>query len=91
QIAVGSWPGAQTNYGEPFLAVAPNGTVLATDPLRSRVLAFSPAGGLVQAWGGSGSDPSSLSAPTGIAVAPNGQVLVSDTLNKRLLLFPAPK
>ncbi|MDE3076396.1 MAG: NHL repeat-containing protein, partial [Chloroflexota bacterium] len=90
QISVGSWPGAQTSYGEPFLAIEPNGTILATDPLRARVLAFSATGSLQQAWGGSGNDPSSLAAPTGIAVEPNGQVLVSDTLNKRLLVFPAP-
>ena len=88
QISVGSWPAVQSTYGQPFLAIAPNGVVIATDPLRGRVLVFSPAGTLLKAWGGVGSDASSLSAPTGIAVTSGGQVVVADTLNGRLLVFP---
>ncbi len=91
QISVGSWPGAQAVNGEPFLAVEPNGVVVATDPIKSRVLAFSPAGALLSAWGGAGTDISSLSSPTGIAVNAAGEVVVSDTLNGRLVVYPAPK
>ncbi|MHB8620168.1 MAG: flippase activity-associated protein Agl23 [Chloroflexota bacterium] len=91
QISVPTWPPSQTNIDEPSLAVEPNGVVLATDPLRSRVLAFTRTGGLVTAWGGPGNDAASLSSPTGVAIAPNGQVAVSDTLNNRVLVFPAVK
>jgi uncharacterized protein (TIGR03663 family) len=90
-ISVGSWPSAQTTTGEPNVAVTASGQVLATDPLHGRLLLFAPDGQLQSAWGGIGSDASSLNAPTGLALAPNGDIVVSDSNNSRIAVFPGPK
>jgi len=90
-VSVGSWPSAQASNGEPGLAVTSNGAILATDPLRARVLQFGPDGQLQTAWGGAGNDPSSLQAPTGIALAANDNIVVSDSLNSRIVVFPPAK
>jgi uncharacterized protein (TIGR03663 family) len=90
-IPVASWPSAQTTTGEPNLAVTASGAIVATDPLRARVLVFGPNGELQSAWGGQGSDASSLNAPTGLALAPTGEVVVMDSNNNRVVVFPAPR
>ncbi len=90
-IPVASWPSAQTTTGEPNLAVTASGAIVATDPLRGRVLVFGPNGELQSAWGGQGSDASSLNAPTGLALAPTGEVVVMDSNNNRVVVFPAPR
>jgi uncharacterized protein (TIGR03663 family) len=87
-ISVGSWPSAQTTTGEPDLAVTSSGKIVATDPLRSRVLVFGQDGQLQSAWGGAGNDNTSLNAPTGLALASNGAPVVVDSNNNRIVEFP---
>jgi len=90
-IPVASWPSAQTTTGEPNVAVTASGQIIATDPLRSRVLVFGPDGQLQSAWGGQGGDASSLNAPTGLALAPNGDLVITDSNNNRVVVFAGPK
>ncbi len=90
-IPVASWPSAQTTTGEPNVAVTVAGQVIATDPLRSRVLVFGQDGQLQTAWGGAGNDASSLNAPTGLALTPNGDLVVMDSNNNRVVVYPGPK
>ncbi|MBV9120439.1 MAG: hypothetical protein JOZ39_07000, partial [Chloroflexi bacterium] len=90
-VSVGSWPSAQTTTGEPNVAVTGAGQIIATDPLKSRVLVFGQDGNLVTAFGGQGADASSLNAPTGLALAANGDIIVSDSQNNRIVVFPGAK
>jgi hypothetical protein len=87
-MSVGSWPSAQTTNGEPSLAVTSTGKVVATDPLRGRLLVFGPDGQLMTAWGGIGSDASSLNAPTGVGLTSTGSPVVADSGNNRVVIFP---
>ena len=74
------------------IAVAPNGTVYATDTWgaggRGRILVFDAAGQPVGSW--SETEPGGgFFGPRGIAVAPDGRVFVADTGHKRIVVFTA--
>ena len=74
------------------LAVAPDGTLFAADPLNHRVVAFSRSGVYLRAFGRVGTGPGHFSqrdSPQGVAVGPDGKVYVADTWNQRVEVFDA--
>jgi DNA-binding beta-propeller fold protein YncE len=61
-------------YTEPYLALAPNGSILATDSAEGRVNEYDAAGQLRRSWRADGE----FKRPTGVTVDPRGRILVSD-------------
>ncbi|HEX3246071.1 MAG TPA: NHL repeat-containing protein, partial [Chloroflexota bacterium] len=74
---------SQAISNKPYLAVSPNGTVIATAPDAGQLLVM-PPGGQVRTVG---LEPGPLGAaqPTGITVAATGEVYVTDTRNGLVL------
>ena len=54
-------------YQKPYLAVAADGSIYATDPATAQVLVFDRGGALQAVFGGQGAGPSQLNLPTGLA------------------------
>jgi sugar lactone lactonase YvrE len=87
------WPAAgwdsQEINDKPYLAVAPNGDLYATDPQFSRVVVYAPTGEVKAAFGTFGNGATNFNLPTGIAVDPTtGVVVVTDASNNRVQSFP---
>lgn len=75
--------------GPTSVAIAPEGTIYATDPQRARVLAFDPDGmfaGLIHSGGG-GSAEGQLGRPSGLACDSDGNVYISDSANGKIIVF----
>jgi DNA-binding beta-propeller fold protein YncE len=82
----------QFNPGIGGVAVAPDGTIYATDTWNGRVEEFTPSGTFVRAWGKQNLSQDKLGpydfyGPRGVAVAPNGNLYVADTGHKRIQVF----
>jgi len=75
---------------KPYLAIAPNGNVLITDPEGYRIIEFTAQGEFVRTWGDYGTEYFAFSLPSGIAVDQNGKVWVSDASGNRLMRFSLP-
>jgi uncharacterized protein (TIGR03663 family) len=91
---VGEWmmPGWSSReiYHKPYLAVASNGDVYATDPQNYRVVVFSSEGEIKAAFGDYGSELYSFALPTGIGVDLDGSsIVIADADNDRVLVVPA--
>lgn len=69
--------------------MAPDGSVLVTDSLNSRVQRYTDAGVSLAAWGEAGSGPGQFNMPWGVAVDGGGNVYVSDWRNDRVQKFDA--
>lgn len=82
QWPVDAWRGKA--YFEPYLALAPDGTLYATSSATRQVLKFGPDGRLVLASSGTAPDQT-LAAPVGIALAADGSLYVSDTTRNSVL------
>ncbi len=80
---------AEQLLGPSAAAVAPDGTIYATDPQRGRVLAFHPDGTYkgVIATEASGTAQGGLGRPTDVAVGDDGFVYVSDYANSKVVVF----
>jgi DNA-binding beta-propeller fold protein YncE len=75
--------------GPTAVAVAPDGTIYATDPQRARVLAFNPDGtfkGLIFTGVG-GKGKGQVGRPADVAVDADGLVYVSDYANGKIIVF----
>ncbi|MDO8949165.1 MAG: NHL repeat-containing protein [Actinomycetota bacterium] len=75
--------------GPTAVAVAPNGTIYATDPQRARVLAFNPDGtfrGPIQSGAG-GAAKGQIGRPADVAVDADGFIYISDFKNGKVLVF----
>jgi DNA-binding beta-propeller fold protein YncE len=84
---VSSW-GSQHLYYKPYLTVAGNGDVYATDPENFRVIVFNSAGGIKASFGSFGTEPGRFGLPNGIAWdAGKNTVVVADADNQRLVDF----
>ncbi len=70
------------------LALAPDGTLYATDTTNHQVWHLSTQG-VLGSWGGPGTGPGQFNEPWGIAVDAAGQVYVADTWNHRVQVFDA--
>ncbi len=87
------WPVAgwesQLIYDKPYVAVAPNGDVYASDPEFYRVFVYSSDGTLKASFGNFGAELNRFALPNGLAVDPtNGTLLVADADNNRVMVFP---
>ncbi len=90
---VAEWPvpgwESQDIAAKPYLAVAPNGDVYATDPQLYRVLVYNQNGEIKAAFGSFGSNANQFDLPTGIGVDPaTNAVVIADANNNRVLSFP---
>ncbi|MCC6456505.1 MAG: TIGR03663 family protein [Caldilineaceae bacterium] len=86
---VPSW-GSQHLYYKPYLTVAGNGDVYASDPENFRVLVYNSAGGVKATFGSYGSEMNRFGLPNGLAW--NGQsnlLMVVDADNQRVMSFAA--
>jgi len=71
------------------VAIAPDGSIWATDPQRNRVLGFNPDGsfkGLIHT-GPSAKGAGKMGAPEGVAVGEDGNVYVADSVNDKVMVF----
>ena len=88
------WPVAawysESLENKPYLAIAPNGNVLITDPEGYRVIEFNPQGEFVRAWGDYGTEHFAFGMPSGIASDQDGNIWVSDAGGNRLMRFKLP-
>ncbi|MEZ4711928.1 MAG: NHL repeat-containing protein [Caldilineaceae bacterium] len=88
EYAVPGWESDQI-FHKPYVAVAPNGDIYASDPEMFRVYAYAPDGALKAAFGNYGADMTQISLPTGLAVdAASNSILVADADNGRVMVFP---
>lgn len=93
---VAEWPvpgwESQDIVAKPYLTVATNGDVYATDPQLYRVLVYNQAGELKASFGNFGVDANKFDLPTGIAVDPaTNVVVIADANNNRIMNFqPVP-
>jgi DNA-binding beta-propeller fold protein YncE len=84
---VPSW-GSQHLYYKPFLTVAGNGDVYASDPENFRVLVYNNAGGVKAAFGSFGPELNRFGLPNGLAWNPQtNMIVVADADNQRILNF----
>lgn len=73
---------------KPYLALLPNGDILATQPKASHMLELSPAGAIVKTIDALGPDLL-LKDPLGVATDANGMIYVSDGVNNQVIHEPA--
>lgn len=89
--AVDEWPleawFGQSLDNKPYLAVAPDGHVCASDPEGYRILCFTPDGQFAMAWGDYGQGPGQMNLPTGLLFDGGCRAWVVDTGNSRLERF----
>jgi sugar lactone lactonase YvrE len=72
---------------KPYLAVAPDGMVCASDPEGYRILCFTESGEFVTAFGAYGQGGNQFGLPNGLSFAPDGSLWVADAGNARLMRF----
>ncbi|MFZ1768127.1 MAG: flippase activity-associated protein Agl23 [Caldilinea sp.] len=88
EFGVPGWAGRDV-FQKPYLAVAADGAIYATDPATALVMVFNPDGAVRAAFGGSGSDMNHLGQPNGVAVdLAGGVVVAADGGNNRVMVFP---
>jgi uncharacterized protein (TIGR03663 family) len=90
--ALAEWPvpswGSEHLYYKPYLTVAGNGDVYATDPENFRVLVYNSAGGVKATFGNYGTEMNRFALPNGLAWnGQNNMVSVVDADNQRILDF----
>ncbi|MEE9456793.1 MAG: hypothetical protein V3W11_06555 [bacterium] len=85
---LGKWR-CSPQYNSPVfgVAVAANGNVYASDPVRDKIHYFTATGSKLGEWGGQGSGNGEFNSPSGVAVAPNTNVYVADHDNHRIQYF----
>jgi tripartite motif-containing protein 71 len=90
--ALAEWPvpswGSEHLYYKPYLTVAGNGDVYASDPENFRVLVYNSAGGVKATFGSYGTETNRFALPNGLAWnGQNNTVSVVDADNQRILDF----
>jgi DNA-binding beta-propeller fold protein YncE len=86
---VPSW-GSQHLYNKPYLTVAGNGDVYASDPENYRILVYNSAGGIKATFGSYGAEMNRFALPNGLAWnSQNNMVQVADADNMRVMNFAA--
>lgn len=88
EFGVPGWAGRDV-FQKPYLTVAADGTIYATDPATALVMVFTREGAVRAAFGGAGSDMAHLGQPNGIAAdLSGGMIVVADGGNNRVMVFP---
>ncbi len=92
--AIQEWPVSawfsESLDNKPYLAIAPNGDVLISDPEGYRIIAFSPTGEILLTWGEYGIDSFAFDLPSGIVSDADGNIWVADSGGNRLMRFTTP-
>ena len=83
---VEAWYG-QSLDNKPYLAVAPDGHVCASDPEGYRVLCFTAGGDFVTAFGAYGQGGNQFGLVSGLVFAPDGSLWAVDSGNSRVMRF----
>ena len=83
---IDSWYGQSMN-NKPFLTIAPDGNILATDPEGSRIFEFTTQGELVHAWTGFNLTEDIASQPVDLKFDSKGKLWVSDATSNLILAF----
>lgn len=86
---ISGWFG-QSLFNKPYLTVGSDGNVYVTDPELSRILAFTPDGGIIRYWGDADSGAEIIGIPLGIASDGRGGLWVVDGEGGRLLHYVVP-
>lgn len=89
---VAEWPvpgwESKDIYHKPYLAVAPNGDVYASDPQFYRLFVYNQTGALKATFGRFGVETNRFGLPNGLAIdAAAGAVIVADADNNRVAAF----
>ncbi len=88
------WPVAAWNSesldNKPYLAIAPSGNVLITDPEGYRIIEFTAQGDFVRTWGDYGQENFAFTLPSAIAADQDGNIWVTDAGGNRLMRFSLP-
>jgi DNA-binding beta-propeller fold protein YncE len=88
EMAVPSWDD-RSIFMKPYVAVAPNGDIYASDPQFYRVFIYNGAGELKANFGNFGSELNRFGLPNGLAVDQAANtLLVADAANNRIMVFP---
>ncbi|MCB0096895.1 MAG: hypothetical protein KDE46_14300, partial [Caldilineaceae bacterium] len=88
EYAVPGWE-SQEIFHKPYVAVAPNGDIYASDPQMYRIYVYAADGALKAAFGNYGADMTQIGLPTGLAIdATSNSILVADADNNRVMVFP---
>lgn len=90
QWSVKGWR-SQSVLNKPYIAIAPDGKVYASDPEGFRILVFDNQGNPLMTWTVQGFYGDVFGQPCGIAVDAQGRVYVSDLTNHRVLRFDPGK
>ncbi|MEM7127723.1 MAG: flippase activity-associated protein Agl23 [Chloroflexota bacterium] len=81
---------SQQIYHKPYVAVAPNGDVYASDPELAQIYIYTNDGQLKNVFGRPGRENNQFVMPTGLIGDPTtNSVLVADADNNRIMAFPA--
>ena len=86
---VAEWKGAERGfYGPRRIAIGPDDSIYIVDQGHTRVIKFSPDGGVLSTWGSKGSGDGQFDDPTSVAVdSTTNKVYVADPINKRIQVF----
>ena len=80
---------SQSIYHKPYVAVAPNGDVYASDPEFVRIYVYTSSGEIKASFGNIGSELNQFMLPTGLGIdSVANALLVADADNNRVLSFP---
>lgn len=80
---------SQLIFHKPYIAVAANGDVYASDPEMVQIYVYGSGGELKAAFGNYGTEPNRFAMPQGLAADPTtGSILVADADNNRVMAFP---
>ena len=86
---VAEWKGAEPGfYGPRRIAIGPDDSIYAVDQGHTRIIKFSPDGGVLSTWGSKGIGDGQFDDPTSVAVdSTTNKVYVADPINKRIQIF----
>jgi DNA-binding beta-propeller fold protein YncE len=89
QAGTGGSGQGQLSYPENVAGTAAGDRVYVSDSFNYRMQAFTPTGGFLNAWGGTGGDEGQFLFNDGIGLDPAGSLLVADPNNQRIQRFTA--
>ena len=91
QLGTGKPGAGPTEFNKPTdVAFGSGGEFYVTDGYgNTRVLKFSPSGGLVHQWGAAGKEPGQFDTPHAIVRDAKGRLIVGDRENQRIQIFDA--
>jgi DNA-binding beta-propeller fold protein YncE len=86
---IAEWKGPELGfYGPRRIAIGPDDSIYVVDQGHTRIIKFSPDGGVLSTWGSKGTGAGEFNDPTSVAVDPaTNKIYVADPINKRIQVF----